>query len=51
MQYAAIDRPVGTAARTPKDMPRYSPRRTLAILAAGSIASWAVIILGLRAII
>jgi hypothetical protein len=49
MHYAVIDRSSSTPA--PRELPRYSPRVTLAILAASSIASWSLIIMGFRAIV
>jgi len=51
MHHAAIDRSTSTPAPAPRELPRYSARTTLAILAVGSITSWSLIIMGFRAII
>jgi len=51
MHYATIDRSTSTPAPAPRELRRYSPRVTLAILTGVSLTSWSLIILGIRAVI
>lgn len=51
MHHAVIDRSTSTPLKGSRELPRYSARTTLAILAVGSIGSWSLIIMGFRALI